>query len=172
MAHSAELALSHVESSNLPTREKSAIRKWYESAVARHGSTIGRAKGHVRASGHAARQGAESAATGAALGAAHVYLKNGLDIGKVPADAALGVAGLAASVWLAQDGMSDDLRNVGSAALTVFAFRKTFKMLGEKRAQTGKAVGGLLGPGIVRVQGEADYGAEDPIVALARKQAF
>lgn len=157
-----------VESSNLPPAHKSALRRFADSMMTRHGGTYQRAAVHVKEGAHALRQGGESAITGGVLGAAHVYLPTGLDMKKVPLDLVLGVGGLVGGVAMANEGVGADLRNVGASAVTVFAFRKTTDFLAAKR----RASGGIVGfaakvAGEFGAEGQSDVG-EDPIIATAR----
>lgn len=168
------LSIARIESSNLPAGQKSAIRQWYERTMGTSGG-LARAKAGVISTGAAVRQGGESLFVGGALGAAHVYLKQGLDMGKVPLDGVGGLAALAGSVAMAGEPVAEDLRNAGASALSVFAFRKTFELLGKKRQQSGQPIGGALGPKAAGEFGEdfgEDFGAdgdgEDPIIAAAR----
>lgn len=102
-------------------------------------------------------QGGSAFAAGAALGAAHATLKDGLDFGKkVPIDLSLGtLATLGAIVFNSHASLA-----VANACDAVYGFRKGAALLG--KVQT-------------RISGEADEeeGAgqnvgEDPIVAAAR----
>lgn len=166
MAHG-ELVFSSIASSNIPHREKSAIRRWYEKVSG--GGITHRAKGHIMETGHALRQGGESLLVGGILGAAHASMKNGLDYevkgGHVPADAVVGVVGMVGGVVMANDGVGADLRNAGAAGLTVFAFRKTNELVARKNMQGGAAAGKTL-----KAAGDSDVDiGEDPIVAAAKE---
>jgi hypothetical protein len=152
------------------------------------------------------RSTAESGLIGGALGAAHAAMANGLDYVVKPAQAAgaiptapgqplspakealtipidgvAAILGLGGSIAMAhEDGISDDLRNVGSAALAVFAFRKGADLMAAKMRKDGKASGGTvpsaksLVHSMMTAHGEFGFGAEgstsgDPIAALAEK---
>jgi hypothetical protein len=153
---------------------KSSFRSFYDK-LSGGSAAMTRAKGHVVEGGHALRQGGESLLVGGLLGAAHAHFATGLDYRKVPIDAVVGVAGLAAGIAMAHEGVGSDLRNVGASGLTVFAFRKGNELMAQKMVSKGQAVGGKLG---TKVAGElgtdygaefgSDIGAEDPIVAMAR----
>jgi hypothetical protein len=148
---------------------KSAIRKWYEQMVpsSRH---MERAKHHLTVTGEAIRGGGEGLIIGAALGAVHASLPTGLDIkvpmgtGKaalLPADAVLAALALVGSAAMGpNDAVGTDLRNSGIAADFIAA----------KRAATGKAgFSQLAAHGEDGSSWSADAGAEDPIVAAARR---
>jgi hypothetical protein len=158
---------------------KSAIRKWYEQMVpsSRH---MERAKHHLTVTGEAIRGGGEGLIIGAALGAVHASLPTGLDIkvpmgtGKaalLPADAVLAALALVGSAAMGpNDAVGTDLRNSGIAAASVFSFRKTADFIAAKRAATGKAgFSQLAAHGEDGSSWSADAGAEDPIVAAARR---
>jgi hypothetical protein len=151
---------------------------------------------------HTIRAGAETALVGAALGAAHASMQNGLDYVVQPAQAAgaktnsdgtlspakealtvpidgvIGLLGLGASIAMAhEDGVSQDLRNVGAASLGVFAFRKGADLMAAKLRKDGKPSGGTVPSAKSLVHsmmqsqphGEFGFGAEDPIIALGSK---
>jgi hypothetical protein len=152
-----------IPTSALAPTQQSAIRRAWES-IKEGGSKMQKAKLHAAAGAAALRQGGESAIVGAALGALHVELKTGLEIKKVPMDAALGAGALIASVAWAQEEFSADLRNAGSAAIAVAAYRKTEEFLAEKKRATGGVPGGDAAR--AGIHGDADMGA-DPVVAFA-----
>lgn len=163
------ISYQSLASSNLPTRQKSALARLVER-VGGPGAAMSRVKAHAMATGQAVRQGGESVVVGGLLGVAHVELKTGLDVTvkgtKLPADAIGGAAAMIAGVALAQEEYSRDLINAGSAALTVFSFRKAGEFAAKKKAERGG------GPPGGRMAGEdyADWGAEedDAIVRAAR----
>jgi hypothetical protein len=157
--------LASVESSNLPGREKSAIRRWVEGVA---GTGVG-AVGTVAGAGiQVVRSGGESLVVGALLGAAHSEMKTGLDMKKVPMDAGIGVLGTLASLALcaqegSEGGLCTDARNIANTGFSVFAFRKTYDLLAEKRLAAGKAPGGTFGPSqAAKVAGEYDDELDGP----------
>lgn len=158
------LTVKELEDSGAPG--VSSIKRWYDSA--RGGSSaMARAKLHASAAGQGLRQGGESLLVGGLLGAASVQLKTGLDVKKVPIDAAVGVIGLIGGAAMAHEEFGVDLRNAGAAGLSVFAYRKTQAFLAEKAKAAGKTPGfEVHGDDEGFVNGDA--GAEDPIVAAAR----
>jgi hypothetical protein len=163
MAH----PLALVSQSNLPSHEKSAIRRWYErvSGTVRHPGRSFQGFGkHVNASGHALRQGGEALLTGAALGALHVELPTGLDVRKVPVDAVAGALLLVSGG--AHSEVAQDLRNAGGTALGIYAFRKTHDFLEERKRAKGSVSGSAVAKAKAGVHG--DFGNEDPIISLAR----
>ena len=158
------LTIKELEESGAPG--VAGIKRWFEAA--RGGSNaIARAKLHAAAAGKGLRQGGESLLVGGILGVASVQLKTGLDMKKVPLDAAVGVLGLIGGAAMAHEEFGADLGNAGSAALTVFAFRKTQQYMADKARAAGKTPG-------FEVHGDDDEGfvhgdsGEDPIVAAAR----
>lgn len=105
----------------------------------------------------------------------------------VPADLALGVAAGVLSLATAGsgvDGVSTDLRNVSSAAIAVFGFRKGADVVAAKRRAANMAPGGQV-PSLVSLQREATakatvhgegpaFGyepANDPIIQAGRALA-
>lgn len=168
--------LGAVEQSNIPSRQKSLIRRYYESALGHGGAGLSRVKKHVTGGAQALRQGGESVVIGAALGALHVELPTGLDahVGNspaIPVDGVLAVAGLGAAVLMAHENVSDDLRNAGAAAATVFAFRKTHDFLAARAASKGVTPGSVVAATSAAASpGTAPHGdfGEDPIATLAR----
>jgi hypothetical protein len=131
------ITFSSLEKSGAPRSEVSAIKRWYDRTLANQGNTveskIALAKLHVKAAGEGLRAGGESLLIGGALGAVHAKLPGGLDmkvgtganIQQVPIDAVVGVLGLVGGAVGAQMDVGKDLQNAGSAALAIFAFRKT-----------------------------------------------
>lgn len=155
--------------SSSPAGGKSTLRKLYESTMD-YGE---RARSTLVASGGALRQGGESLIVGGILGAAHVELPTGLDIhGKIPLDAVVAGMGLLGSVFLAKDEVHNDLRNAGSAAAAVFAFRKTHDLLEEKKKQRGETPGSTAGKAPATTPATASHSGEfgeDSILTIARK---
>jgi hypothetical protein len=148
---------------------KSSIRRFFEK-MSPSSAMAHRARGHVMEGAHALRQGGESLVVGAILGAAHAELKTGLDMGRVPLDAVVGVAGMVGGVAMAHDGVGADLRNAGASGLTIYAFRKTHDLLAEKKLARGEVPGSSKGTKVAGedgVSGGVDVG-EDPILAVAR----
>lgn len=154
-----------IAGSNLPGHQKSALARLVER-VGGPGAALSRAKAHAMATGNAVRQGGESVVVGGLLGVAHVELKGGLDVKKVPVDAVGGAACLIAGVALAHEEYGRDLTNAGAAALSVFAFRKTAEFAAKKKLERGAGAPGG------RIAGEdyfADYGAEDDAILRAAR---
>lgn len=168
------------------------------------GGSMARVGKHVENGVHAVRAGGEGLLTGAGLGFAAAKLPHGLDVPmgtkaaqpavaatattpakaavpagpmvKVPVDAAIGVAGLAASVYLANDeaGLGHDARNMGTAGMAVFGYRKANDFAAKKMIAAGQTPGSSI-----TVHGEDDgvmhgFGTEvatdeDPIVAFSSR---
>jgi hypothetical protein len=154
-----------VPTSSLTAPAKSALRNMYERIKA-GGDKLGKAKLHAASGAAALRQGGESAIIGAALGALDVELKTGLEIKKVPIDAAFGAGALIASVAWAGEEFSADLRNAGSAAIAVSAYRKTHDFLAEKKVHAGGTPGSVAAKAAIHGDFGADVGT-DPILAAA-----
>jgi hypothetical protein len=152
----------------------SSIQRWYD-AVKSGGAGLAKAKSHAMAAGAGVRQGGEALLVGGLLGAMSVELPTGLDVKKVPVDAVGGVAFLVASAAVAGEEYSTDLRNAGSTALAVFAYRKTQDLLAEKK-RAGGGMPGYAAAKTVSAHGDYDYSGgtsdsdmgEDPIVTAAR----
>jgi hypothetical protein len=162
-----------VNQSNIPAHQKSRISRWLDSVKGGGSSALARARGHVTEGAQAFRQGVESGAVGALLGAAHVELPTGLDIQagkfKIPLDAVVGIAGLAGGVALAHDphNLGSDLRNAGAAALSVFAFRESYRLLAAKKVAGGGHPGGDFSTSAVH----GEVGFVDPIALAAQSLA-
>ena len=161
----------------------------FKAFVERHGISPQK---HVTAGALMIREVGEGAITGAALGAAHALLPLGLDLdGKVPLDGLVAGLGILGGVGMAHEEYGQDLRNVGAAASTIFAFRKTYAFAAAHTMADTKlsAIQRIPGDRIQeqnlalkksntqalkssKVAGEfgwaSDMGAEDPIVAAAR----
>lgn len=118
------------------------------------------------------RQIGEEGVVAGALGAVHASRDSGLDAKSIPIDGVLAVIGFAGAVALDGDPIATDVRNIGSAGLAVFAFRKTADLIAKKRGTQGVSKG--VRPGATKVHGDfgadpimgADMGA-DPIVAAS-----
>src|SRR6185369_3017315 len=129
---------------------------------------------------HAFRAGAEGALTGAALGAAHAVLPNGLDLdtkGRVPLDGIVAAVGLIGAGYAG--GFADsapfaaDLRNAGTSAIGILSFRKTFAFTAAKRKAKGLTVGGkFAGEDENPDYSGGGFGEEnDPLIQAARALA-
>ncbi len=162
--------LTVAEMQSLPPAQKSAIRKWYDS-VHSGSNALARAKMHAAAAGKSVRQGGEALLIGGMLGAMSVELPTGLDYKGMPMDAVLGISALLGGVAFADQEYGSDLTNIGAAALTVFAFRKTEGLLAERKRRQGK-VPGYAANKTMTATGDFDFGAEpgeDPIVSIASR---
>ncbi len=147
--------------SNIPRREKSAIRSWYDSMTGGLATAIETGQGGRRGENVAVttvqvlRQYIESGATSAGLGVLHAEV--GLDIGKVPVDATLGAFCGGLAVLFSKHEISRDLLNIGTAGNNAYLFRKGFAW-----ATAKKLAGGASG---AKIAGED---SSDPIVQVAR----
>jgi len=183
------LTVRELEGSNMPAATKSSLRRWWDE---NKDSKLVQAKLHVAAAGQGVRAGGEALFVGGLLGAAHAMSPTGLDIKKVPVDAVGGALAIVASIGMAHTEIGSDLRNAGTTALGVFAFRKTHDMTREiQLKKSGVTPGGGaalpkgLGTSMSKIAGEgdldqsgfngsgtgffgADAGAEDPVVRAAR----
>lgn len=158
-----QLSFAEIEKS-APSGATSAIKRWYQS-VQGAGGAMQRAKIHAAAAGQTLRSGGESLVVGAALGAFHARF-GGLDYdiqgdGKMnlPVDAAFGALAMAAGVALAHEEYGKDLSNAGSAALAIFAYRKTEDYLSKKEGFAQKNP---------KFHGEYEFGNEDPVISAGR----
>ena len=155
--------------SNVPHAEKSAMMKWYDK-VSGNG-TLTQARDVAKETGAVLRQGTESLVVGGILGALHAESKTGLNISipigtktvVVPADLALGLAGIGAAVACAGHEAATDLRNAGSAGLTVYGFRKGYDLIAEMNRSKGIPVAQFAGEGM-----KTGAVAEDRILVTAR----
>jgi hypothetical protein len=196
-------ALSAI-SGPVPTEATKGLGKMFASLA----GDSKRVQKHMIQSAHTVRLYAESALVGAALGAVHAANPQvGLDIiarpakaaqldpktgqyGKpsaavtIPADLAFAVAaGIGAQLTAGSgvEGVSADMRNMGSAALAVFSFRKGADVVAAKMRALKKPSGGTV-PSLVSLQKEVtaaamhgdDYGqntighdGRDPILIKA-----
>jgi len=142
------------ESLALRTDQPSIVRHWLDKARRAVGgsSHLTHTAKHVVQTGQAYGEGV---ATGAVLGALNAELATGLDVqGKYPIDGAVALAGAVLPLLPMFHDVAADARNIGASAATIYAFRKTDKLLRAKRA-------GMAG----------DFGAEstgDPILDAAR----
>lgn len=183
------ITFDSLANSNMPPAQKSAIRRWYDSSMGPGGGNkVALAKLHVKAAGEAIRAGGESLLVGGALGALHQKSATGLDIKKVPVDAAAGAVLLLAGVLGAQEEVGKDLANAGAACMAVFAFRKTHDLLAEAALKSsgftpgggaaqpfGTTTIGKVNAAGVAIHGErrpwgsfaGDFGSE-PLVQAAR----
>lgn len=156
--------IADVQASNLPAKEKSAITSLIarvRGGTASLSGAAARAKMHMAAGGQALRQGGEAGVVGGLLGVLHA--EKGLDMNvkghSVPVDGVVAAVALAGSVALAHEEFGPDLRNAGSAALSILAFRKGAELWAKKR---GKAVPSLSAHGE-----DVEFGFDDPIAAIA-----
>lgn len=93
---------------------------------------VGRA--HVVSGASTLRAAGEAGITGLGLGYAHAMLPLGLDIdGKVPLDGAIAALGLLGGVGMAHESFGEDLKNVGLAAGTIYAFRQGYRFSAAKK---------------------------------------
>jgi hypothetical protein len=159
----ADALTEEISQSNMSRPAKSAIRRWYESIGG--GTGI---KRHVTETAQAVRQGGESGLMGAALGLLEAE-RGSLDIQmgghSVPLDGVAAAAGLLGSVVMANDstGLSADLRNLGSSALTVLAYRKAgdWRRKGKGIHSGSRALPGHTAHGDV-------IDMDDPVLAASR----
>ena len=160
----ADAITEEISQSNMSRPAKSAIRRWYEGMGG--GAGIRR---HVTEGAQAVRQGGESGLMGAALGLLEAE-RGSLDVQvgqhNVPIDGVVAGVGLLGSVMMANDatGLSADLRNLGSSALSVLAYRKA----GDWRRR-GKGIhsGAKALPGHAAAHGDV-IDMDDPVLQASR----
>jgi hypothetical protein len=168
----------YVQKSNMHPAAKSEIGKWMEQFRDGGGVIVAKAGAHALATVDVIREYGEAGLTGAALGALHARLPNGLDV-PLSAQAAAGSttttpaaadipidfvgAVLLAGVAIAMPSQpaSVDARHIGAACATVFSFRKTFGSQSTAITAAGGHVGGTFA-------GEQSAVDEDPLVKRAR----
>jgi hypothetical protein len=194
-----ELAiLDAVSGSNLSQSEKSLIARWADKVSGGRArkmiQRVGLDRGiQISAVVDSVRQGSESLMVGGGLGLLHSHV--GLDITdkKIPVDGVLAAAALLGSAVLASQEYGKDLRNIGSSAASIFAFRQGFRFAAAKSIKAGEQPKGTFAgemedfreefvdcsdsDGDVEDEGDefvdddddgSDFGDEDPIVAAAR----
>ncbi len=163
--------------SNMSSESKGGvIEKWIEGI---QGTGIARVRSHALATGHAIRSGGESVVIAGALAAAHVELKDGLDVtvnlpGQnkpmvLPLDGLTALAGITGSIALSGEEVGTDLRNAGNAALSIFTFRKTFAFLSAKKKLAGGVPGGTFGGEGDVIEQSARSTVVDPVVIAAKR---
>lgn len=167
MARYDELTLyDSVLSSNLPSQQKSQLRRWFER-MSDLPVAVRPSPKQIHGTLSAFRQGTESLAAGMLLGVANVELPGGLDLYGVPLDAALGFAGLAGSALAAGSDMAPDARNIGAVGVGVFGMRMTTKWLVEKKLATGRPLPKHLSF-TAKMHGDSEPSlSDDPIVKAA-----
>lgn len=148
----------------------SPISRWFAEMKGKSSSALHGFHGHHKATIDKAagvvRQGGESVVVGGLLGA--LATQRSLDYSvkvsatntlNIPIDGAIGALALAASMVPALKEVHQDLKNAGSAALAVSAFRKTQVLMHTKAATVAH---GEMGSGSWGSEGE------DPLIAVAR----
>jgi hypothetical protein len=149
----------------------SPIVKWFENMKARGHTTFHAHRDSIVHGADVMRQGGESLVVGGVLGA--IAHSRPLDMNvklsatntiSVPLDGAAGAVALGLSMLPTFKDVRTDLKNAGSAALSVASFRKVQALMNAKAAKTGATHHGELGMGA-----GAQWGAEDPLIAAARK---
>jgi hypothetical protein len=141
--------------------EPSAVKQWLDKVTGGSSGTgiMEHLDNHAEEVALTLRQFGEGGVVGVVLGALHGNLATGLDVHGVPVDGAAAVIGAVGAVFYANEEFSHDLRNLGSSALTVLAFRKTNELLHAKGVQAAAST----------AHGEeSDVGADDPITEAAR----
>jgi hypothetical protein len=169
MASHAIALYDSLASSNIPSNEKTHLRKWFETTTGMNLSAMSPARPGTMAKGAigAIRQSGEAVLVGALLALANVELKDGLDVYGAPADGVAAVMlNIGATLW-AHSELAPDARNIASSCFTVWSFRETTNLLMQKRMAKGKTVPPHLIPGN-KIHGESQVGSEDPIVRAAR----
>ena len=167
-----QLSFAEIEKS-APSGATSAIKRWYQS-VQGAGGAMQRAKIHAAAAGQRRHRREPAHHHGIAHGyppdeyqqcpACIIWIGGDYDIqgdGKMnlPVDAAFGALAMAAGVALAHEEYGKDLSNAGSAALAIFAYRKTEDYLSKKEGFAQKNP---------KFHGEYEFGNEDPVISAGR----
>ena len=168
----ADLVMRSIANSNLPSHEKSAIRRFLDKNMRSVG--IGSVRGHATHTGHALRAAGETAIVAGLAGLAHASLKHGLDAdakGEIPMDGIGGLLLLAgAGVAGGYTDFAHDIRNAGTTLFGISVFRKSNEWVAAKRRAKGLPVGGKMAGEIDEGVYESGMGnEEDEIVSAARR---
>jgi hypothetical protein len=176
--YSDNMVFDRILKSNIQKEEKSAIRQWFDKVSGGKASELIE-KYQLEATpekkvtiGQALVASTEGLGVGAALGAMHALLDEGLDVKvpmtdkHVPADAALGGMSMVAAVFSPVG--QEHAKTVGISAFSVYGFRKFHDMLAAKRMSKihGEEPAAASDNLADEEPAPADIGA-DPIVALA-----
>lgn len=178
MARSDMVVFDSIQSSNIPRREKSAIRQWYEdissdeggirppvaSLSARRSASVA-ARGRGTALVNTARAVGENGVVAGGLAYLHAELKNGLDVGDVPIDGAIGGLANALGIIFPNMEVSEDVKNIANSATSIFMFRKFYGMLAERKIANGGIPGGSRA---AKKTAASMAGDVDPIVECAK----
>lgn len=135
----------------------SGARKWLDTLKVSDKAKV-TALIHAKEGAAVLRQGGESIVVGGVLGAIAGNRAAGLDVGKVPIDGVVALAGLVGGVALAGTDFAAEARNAGATAAGVLAYRKTAEYFKAKKGGATSAA--------AKVHGE-DFGAEDDIAKAA-----
>lgn len=169
MARSDLALYESVQSSNMPWETKSALRRWFDTAMAVP-ETLRPSKKQVHGALSSFRQGAESLATGALLGFINVESPGGLEPLGIPIDATASMLFFAGAAIGAESDMAPTARNIGAVAGGCFSMRMVTKFCVERRLSKGQALPPHLKLG-TGMHGEAPSArvdvSEDPIVKAA-----
>lgn len=168
MARSDLALYDSVLSSNLPREDKSALRRWYESAVTLPES-LRPSKDQMHGGLSAFRQGSESLLTGAVLGILNVESPGGLEPLGIPLDGLAGLMFLGGGALAGKSDVAPTAKNIGAVASAVFAKRMVEKFCIERRLAKGKALPAHLQTGST-VSGDVPARRDvtsDPIVQAA-----
>ena len=163
-----DLALyDSLEGNTIPSKqERSIMRRWFESAIT--GARVNPAP-YVKGGLSTFRKTTEAISTGAALAAIHVETNGGLDKFGYPLDGIGGALLAIGSTFWPNTEVSNDARDIGADALTVYSFRKTTDFLVERRMNNGKSIPQHLSPAHRLTRDEkSNVAGEDPIVNAAK----
>lgn len=166
MARSDLSLYESVQSSNLPWEAKSALRRWFDTAV-NLPEAVRPSKKQVHGALSSFRQGAESLAAGAVLGLVNVESPGGLEPMGIPLDGIAAGVLLAGAAIGAESDMAPTARNIGSVTAGVFGMRMVTKFCLERRLAKGQDVPAHLKE--ARIHGETEVSKRvdvnsDPIV--------
>jgi len=180
MAFGDNVALARLESSNLPSREKSYFEKLMSglgSSRERITSMAQATKKHLESGATAVRQLAESGGTALGLAAVDVYNSDGgLDVkGKYPIDAGVALLGIGGSVALAGHEAAATLRSIGNTAFSILAFRKSHAYFSRSHVESGGTPSGSMASPVPTLAGgtttPATHFGDDANTVLARLAA-
>ena len=170
MASTDILIYDSIAASNIPKREKSVIQSWVDSVTGIAGprGQYHSPAGHLAGFVGTLRQYSEGVAVGAALGALHAELKNGLDVGGAPIDGAAGFVAGGLAMFFGGTEAGTTLNNIGSHSSCVYSFRSIHKLRAEMLRAKGRVPGGVVSGASTKASTIAGEDDEDPIVIAAR----
>lgn len=191
MSFSDKLATS-VPTAAMPSQMRTMVQRWFRDNVVQDKDPIAIAKLHASAAVEGVRDNGVAGIMGMSLGAFHALNATGLDVKvpgtthKVPADALAAGIGFLGSIGAATapHGMGKVVGTMGTTAMGIYSFRMTNDLIAKMRqkkkgvsqasdriiskAEFGGEGGWADGSKAATMHGAPDFGAEDPIIKMAR----